>query len=338
MPKRFDHLAKQIGCEALGPSGPTVAHDEITPETQHADLRHEPDPARRAERARLGLLGRIASVLCLIEIYGHAPSPEEFRACLAKHIAFWQQTSRKARAHNKQRRQKRLRPDAFVAPFLWIIAAGVPNAILTKLRLGPARGWPAGVYFFGDDVLRVGIVVASQLPRDRSTLLVRLMAAGPLLAPAIEELRALPPAAHERAVAEQILVSLQHALGQQPTRTPEEQEFIVTMYKTWEEGRAEARAEGLAKGRAEARAETQANAVLTVLRVRGIAVSEAARKRILAQKDLQRLERWHKKAILATSIREVIDDRPEHRPSRSARPAAPRGRTRRKSARVPAHR
>ena len=49
MRNRFDQLAKQIGKEALGPSGTTVAHDEISPETQHADLRHEPDPARAAE-------------------------------------------------------------------------------------------------------------------------------------------------------------------------------------------------------------------------------------------------------------------------------------------------
>lgn len=48
---RFDQLAKQIGQEALGPSGITVAHDEISPETQRADLRHEPDPAREAEAA-----------------------------------------------------------------------------------------------------------------------------------------------------------------------------------------------------------------------------------------------------------------------------------------------
>jgi hypothetical protein len=293
MRNRFDQLAKQIGQEALGPSGPTVAHDEISPETQHADLRHEPEPARKAERARLGLLGRIAAVLCLIEIYGHAPNAEEFRACLAKHIAFWQQRARKARAHNKQRKQKRQPPEAFVEPSLWIIAAGAPTAILTKLRPRHARGWPAGVYFFGDDVLRVGIVVAGELPRDRSTLLVRLMAAGPLLAQAIEELSALPPNAHERVVAEQILVNLQHALGQQPRRTPEEQEFIVTMYKTWEEGRAE----------------TRADAVLTVLRVRGIAVPEAVRKRILAQKDLQRLERWLERAAIAASVGEVIDDR-----------------------------
>jgi len=54
---RFDQLGKQIGRQALGPSGLTVAHDEISPDAQHADLRHEPDPAREAERGRLGLLG-----------------------------------------------------------------------------------------------------------------------------------------------------------------------------------------------------------------------------------------------------------------------------------------
>ena len=189
MRNRFDQLAKQIGREALGPSGSTVVHDEISPETQHADLRHEPDPSRDAERARLGLLGRIAAVLCLIEIYGHAPNAEEFRACLAKHLAFWQQRVRKARSHNKKRKENQQPPEAPVEPFLWIIAAGAPTAMSLKLRLEPAPGWPAGVYFFGDDILRVGIIVASELPRDRSSLLVRLMAAGPLLAQRVLFLR-----------------------------------------------------------------------------------------------------------------------------------------------------
>jgi hypothetical protein len=178
---------------------------------------------------------------------------------------------------------------------LWIIAAGAPTVMLIKLKLEPAPGWPAGVYFFGDDVLRVGIVVASELHCDRSTLLVRLMAAGPLLPQAIEDLAALPPDAHERAVAEQILLNLQHALGKKPSRTPEEQEFIVTMQNTWE------------KARDEARTETRASDVLTVLRVRGIAVPDAARERILAQKDPERLERWLEKAIVAASIGELID-------------------------------
>ena len=229
-----------------------------------------------------------------------------------------------------------------MAPFLWIIAAGAPTTLLTKLKLAPARGWPAGVYFFGDDVLRVGIVVASRLPRDRSTLLVRLMAAGPLLAPAIEELRALPPGAHERSVAEQILLKLRSTLGHKPKRTSKEQEFIVAMQKSWEDARAEGRTEGRVEGRAEGRAETQANAILTVLRVRGIAVPEAARKRILAQKDLHQLERWLEKAGVATSLGdvmgEVIDDRGRGRSSKTVRLAAPKERSGRRSPRVPAQR
>jgi len=366
MRNHFDYLTKQIGKAALGPSGTTVVQDEISPETMHADLRHEPDPRRKAERERLGLLGRLATFVCLIEIYGHAPNAAEFRACLAKHIASWQGRTR----NDRKNRPNRRRPSAVVKPFLWIIAAGAPTTLLTKLRLEAASGWPAGVYLFGDDVLRVGIVVASELPRDRTTLLVRLMAAGPLLRQAIKDLSALPPDAHERAVVERILLGLQHSLRKQPKRNRQEQEFIVAMYKTWEEGRAEARTEGRAKGltegrakgltegraeglsegraegltkgrakgRAEGRAEAQSNAVLTALRVRGIAVSEAARKRILAQKELPRLERWLEKAIVATSIGEVIDDRVEDRVSKTRRSAAHKERSRRRSARVPAQR
>ncbi len=45
-----------------------------------------------------------------------------------------------------------------------------------------------------------------------------------------------------------------------------------------------------------------------MLRVRGLAVPDAARERILAEKDPARLERWHEKATLAVSIADVIDD------------------------------
>jgi hypothetical protein len=144
----INFLAKEIGQKALDPCGLTVVHDGISPETQFADLRHEPDPARKAERARLGLLGRISAVLCLIEVYGHAPSAEEFRACLAKHLAFWQQ-----RARNKKRRQKRQARKKFIEPSLWIIAAGAPTTLLTKLMLAPARGCVAGVYHFGTSAM-----------------------------------------------------------------------------------------------------------------------------------------------------------------------------------------
>src|SRR4051812_6607205 len=56
----YDHLGKKIGFSALSPCGPTEMEAVIAPDPRRADLRHEPDPARNAERARLGLLGRIA--------------------------------------------------------------------------------------------------------------------------------------------------------------------------------------------------------------------------------------------------------------------------------------
>lgn len=59
-----------------------------------------------------------------------------------------------------------------------------------------------------------------------------------------------------------------------------------------------------------AQGETAANAraVITVLKARGITVPDDARERILAQKDVERLERWLEKAAVAASLAEVLDE------------------------------
>ena len=97
-------------------------------------------------------------------------------------------------------------------------------------------------------------------------------------------------------VAEPISLQVHHMLGETSSQTADEQEFMMAMLKTWEEGRAEARTEG------------EANALLTVLRARGIAVPDTARERILAQKAQGQLERWLEKSVVASSIAEVLDD------------------------------
>ncbi len=306
MRTRFDELGKEVGKAALGPLGPTAAQDGISSEIQYADLRHEPDPTRAADRMHLGLLGRLASSPCLLELYARAPDDAEFRACLGKHIAHWQRRARAART--------RAQPHAaaLVAPFLWILAAGTPASLMNTLALAPATGWPAGVYLFGGDVLRVGLIAANQLPRERSTLLVRLMAAGPLLRHAIEELSALPADAPERTVADPILLRFQHALGLKPNRTPEEEEFVVRMYSSWEEAREEGREQGRKEGQELARKEGQkqghADALLTVLRARGIAVPDTERARILTEDDPDRLKRWLERAVVAASLAEVLHE------------------------------
>jgi hypothetical protein len=292
----FDQLAKKVGKEALDASGPTIVQYEISRDAQHADLRHDPDPARGAERARLGLLGRLAEVLCLLEIYSHAPDGAEVRACMSKHFAHWEECARKTSARNKKCKEKGLPLERGVEPVLWIIAASASAPMLQKLEAQAGAGWPRGVYFVGDDVFRLGIVVASELPRDHSTLLVRLMAAGPGLPDALADLAALPDGAHERTVAEGIVLHLQDRLARKPRRTPEEEELIVTIRG------------GFTEARAQGRTTEAARAVLTAFRVRGMAVPDVARERILAEKNLERLERWYERAILAASVSEVIDE------------------------------
>jgi flagellar biosynthesis/type III secretory pathway protein FliH len=74
------------------------------------------------------------------------------------------------------------------------------------------------------------------------------------------------------------------------------------------EGRSAGLTEGRSAGLAEGRTEEAARALLTVLRARGLAVPDAVRERILAQKDLERLERWLEKAAVAASVAAVLDE------------------------------
>ncbi|WP_437586101.1 hypothetical protein [Sorangium sp. So ce1000] len=77
--------------------------------------------------------------------------------------------------------------------------------------------------------------------------------------------------------------------------------------RAWfEEYERKLRAEERKEGRNEGRAEEAARAVLTALRVRGIAVPDVARERILAERDPETLERWHERAIVAASLAEVL--------------------------------
>jgi hypothetical protein len=74
------------------------------------------------------------------------------------------------------------------------------------------------------------------------------------------------------------------------------------------QGRSEGRSEGRTEGRSEGRSEEATRNLLTVLRVRGIAVPDAVRERILAQKDPEQLERWLEKAAVASSVAAVLDE------------------------------
>lgn len=65
-------------------------------------------------------------------------------------------------------------------------------------------------------------------------------------------------------------------------------------------------AEAWARGRVEGRAEGTTRLILTVLEVRGIAVSPAQRQEILSCRDLDRLDQWLHRAALASAADEIL--------------------------------
>lgn len=64
--------------------------------------------------------------------------------------------------------------------------------------------------------------------------------------------------------------------------------------------------QGRDEGRAEGRAEGEATALLAVLAARGIEVPEDARARITSCTDLDQLETWIRRAVTASSVRELF--------------------------------
>jgi hypothetical protein len=100
-----------------------------------------------------------------------------------------------------------------------------------------------------------------------------------------------PPARRRTAA----LVTFETAPGAARTKATTEGAPVATQ-GNWEDSSGDSRSEG------------GAEAILTVLRAPGITVPDEARQRIQSQEDTATLERWLERAVVATSIEDVLDD------------------------------
>ncbi|AUX40281.1 uncharacterized protein SOCE26_016810 [Sorangium cellulosum] len=87
------------------------------------------------------------------------------------------------------------------------------------------------------------------------------------------------------------------------------------------QGRKKGRAEGEAKGRAEGEAKGRQEALVTLLRARGLSPSQDDEARIRACADTAKLDRWIAQAATATTVREALGAKTS---GARARPRAPR--------------
>ena len=182
MHTRSDQACKQMLRAVLQDVGSFMTEYEVSPEPQNADGYFVPNLHGTPPVAGT-LLGRMSRHSCLFEFFSTTPDTTEIGACLRKHLNLRHIVGNKQEAHE--------------LPYQWIISSGKPLSALDACRANPADGWPRGVYRL-PPVLFTSIVVASELPEVRSTLLLRLMGRGRTLRRAVADLKALSENDFER--------------------------------------------------------------------------------------------------------------------------------------------
>jgi len=231
MRTRFDKFGKQMIYKALYGGGPVETDAEVPTDTRRIDLWFMPDPARGADHSHLGLLGRLTAAACTMELYHCTPDGDELAGCMIKHGNF--------------RHFLSLRSPELPIPIQWVISSGRPDSGIKGLCFHAAPDWPSGIYA-GPMLLWTWLVVVSELPVERDTLLLRLLGAGMVLKRAIAELKELPPDASERTLALPILVRLRLEVPVDPkARTNDDKEFLMETQDIVENWRREAVREGM---------------------------------------------------------------------------------------------
>jgi hypothetical protein len=294
-----DQFSKNILRDALSRASTSETEVEVLAATQKIDVYAVPDPARAAERSEMGLLGWLSEESALFEPFRNTPNLARVRRCLRKQLTWHGELERRARvaAGQVDEEADADAPSVVSFPRLVVISPGRPETVLDVYGCKEAR---AGVYeaVVG---LHVRVVVLAELPRARDTLLLRILGAGRLLREALADLSALPEGAWERSITTPLLLHFRIASGGQAAN---EEDDVSEEIRAWYEDYQREQE----KLRADARAEEAAHAVLTVLSVRGIAVPEAARERILAETNPERLKRWLERAVVAKSLDDVLSD------------------------------
>jgi hypothetical protein len=245
---RFDQFAKTLLDVALSDVGEVRTQEEIHGEVQAADVLFAPAPGRAAERARLGLLGRMVETACLLEPFHHTPGADAALDCLTKQLTLRRNLVREAR------KDERGRPEI---PRLWILSPGRPGRVLAGLGFRPLAGWPAGVWQ-APSLLSTYLVVLRDLPETRDTLPLRLLGAGAAHVRAVAELKALTREDWEQTAFIPLLLAFRieqpQDLGELDEETMRYAEQLKAVYAEWErEAIARGMEQGMKKGREELR-------------------------------------------------------------------------------------
>jgi len=177
-------------------------------------------------------------------------------------------------------------------------------------------GGPHGLYE-SPPLLYTRLVVVSELPVTRDTLLMRLLGAGSVLKHAITELQALPAEAPERRLALPVLLRLRLTVPIDPAQqTSEDQEFLMNtqdIVETWrreaiQEGVEQGVKQGLEQGVKQGLEQGERKVLLRQLRRRFGAEVDGEIERRVAAAPAEQIEIWAERVLSAVTLAEILAD------------------------------
>jgi len=301
----FDHFAKNILRDALSRACTAETEVEVLAATQKIDVYTTPDPARAAERARMGLLGELAERPCLFEPFHDTPTLRQVRRCLNKQHTWHHELERRARATTgvspPEADRDRLATDEAPFPTLVVISPGKPATVLDAY--GCQQICP-GVHRSAVWGLALRVVVLAELPPTRETLLLRLLGKGRVFSQALADLARLSDDAWERSVVTPLLVHFR--LGSHEHPTNKEDDVSAEIRAWFEDYERKVRSESHEAGHKAGRKEGERSLLLRQLRARFGELPAATVARIEAA-EIADLERWGDRVLGAQTLAEVLD-------------------------------
>ncbi|GFZ90684.1 flagellar assembly protein H [Okeania sp. KiyG1] len=244
-----DQFAKDYLEELLSQLGECQVPLEIRSEVRQVDVFFAPSTQPKISPEALGLLGKLATTICLFEPFRNPVTIDEIRSCLLKLLEVNTDFIRRANRENT-----RLNENNY--PKLWILTPTASKTILEGFGAkSDDNNWGPGIYLL-PEYFRTGLVVIHQLPKTLDTLWLRILGRDRVQQQAIDELEALPPDNQFRVNALLSLSSLRSNLEVSSELEVQDRELIMRLSPLLLEqletatqlGREEGKQEGIEQG------------------------------------------------------------------------------------------
>ncbi len=204
-----DQFAKDYLETLLSTIGKVESPKRVAGEARQIDVAFVPSSAEGdrcavADRAALGLLGKMATTAAIFEPFRNPVTDNEIRDCLLKLLELDGQLRREAKRNKKALSDRDL-------PRLWIWTPTASDTITSEFGARDRGDWGEGIHFLANG-LRTAIVAIHRLPQTPETLWLRLLGRGTVQKQAIEEFLALPETFEYRATVLELFYTLERYL------------------------------------------------------------------------------------------------------------------------------